>query len=114
MQRIIIAITILVVLGGGVFYYFAKIDHTPIAKILKNPRDYDGKQLTIAGVVTDKTSLILMKYFKVKDDSGEIIVITKRSLPEVGNKVRVKGNVEEAFSLGAEQILVFVESTEVK
>lgn len=112
MQRLIIVIAVLAVLGGGGYFYFAKIDHAPIAKILKNPRDYEGKQLTIAGVVTDKTSLIVVKYFKVKDETGEIMVITKRSLPEVGNKVRVKGIIQEAFSLGSEQLLVFQESSE--
>ena len=112
MQRIIVGIIALAILGGGIFYYFTKIDHTPIANILKNPREYDGKQLAIAGFVTDKTSLVFMKYFKVKDTSGEIIVITKRSLPEVGTNVRVKGIIEEAFSIGSEQLLVFIEKPE--
>ncbi len=108
-KNIIIGILIAVILGGGAWYYFTQVDHTPIEKILKNPRAYDGKTLTIAGEVTDRTSLMVIKFFKLKDKTGEITVITKRSLPAIGSKERVKGKVEEAFSLGDQQMLVFVE-----
>ncbi|RPH52427.1 MAG: hypothetical protein EHM85_02905 [Desulfobacteraceae bacterium] len=108
-KNIIIGILIAVILGAGVWFYFAQIDHTPIGKILMNPRAYDGKILTIAGKVTDRTSLMLIKFFILKDGTGEITVITQRSLPAMEAKERVKGKVEEAFSLGDKQLLVFVE-----
>jgi DNA polymerase II small subunit/DNA polymerase delta subunit B len=109
MKRILIGVIVLALLGGGAYFYFAKVAHTPIASILKDPRKYDGKDITIAGEVTDKTSLFVVKYFRLKDRTGDIVVVTKRTLPSVGSKVRVKGRVEEAFSLGSEQMLVFVE-----
>ena len=83
---------------------------TPIAKLHQNPRDYEDKQVTIAGRVTSRNSLVVLKYFTVQDDSGEIAVITKRALPGVGQKVRVKGKLQEGFSLGQEQSVVLVES----
>ena len=113
-KNIIIGVLIAIILGGGAGYYFTQVDHTPIEKILKNPRAYDGKAITIAGEVTDRTSLLFVKWFKLKDKTGEITVITKKSLPAVGAKERVKGKVEEAFTIGNQQLLVFVESEEEK
>ncbi|MDA8083097.1 MAG: hypothetical protein M0024_05520 [Nitrospiraceae bacterium] len=110
-RKIIIGVLLAAVLVGGGVYFFTQVDHTPIGKILKNPREYDGKVITIAGDVTDSTSLLVVKFFKLKDKTGEITVITKRSLPNVGAKERVKGHVEEAFSIGDQQMLVFVEGT---
>jgi aspartyl/asparaginyl-tRNA synthetase len=109
-KNIIIGVLIAVILGGGAWYYFIQVDHTPIEKILKNPRAYDGKEITIAGEVTDRTSLLFVKFFKLKDKTGEITVTTKKSLPAVGAKERVKGKVEEAFTIGDQQLLVFVEN----
>ncbi len=114
LKNIIIGVSIAIILGGGAWYYFAQVEHTPIEKVLKNPRAYDGKVITIAGEVTDRTSLMFVKFFKLKDKTGEITVITKRSLPNVGAKERVKGKVEEAFSIGDQQTRVFVEEPEVR
>jgi uncharacterized protein YjbJ (UPF0337 family) len=113
-KNIIIGALIVVILGGGAWYYLTQVDHTPIEKILKNPRAYEGKAITIAGEVTDRTSLVIVKFFKLKDKTGEITVITKRSLPAVGAKERVKGKVQEAFAIGDQQMLVFVEESEEK
>jgi hypothetical protein len=106
---VLIGIIVVALLGAGVWYYFAKLDHTPIGNILKNPRDYEGKEITIAGEVTSRISLVFVKYLKVRDKTGEIIVVTRKILPSVGSKVKMKGKIEEAFSLGEEQMLVFVE-----
>jgi hypothetical protein len=52
------------------------------------------------------------KYFVVCDESGEISVVTARTLPAKGKKIRVKGNVKESFSLGRETALVLIEIPE--
>lgn len=82
---------------------------TPINKVLHDPRAYEGKTVTIAGQVSDRTSLLVMKYFTVKDSTGEINVITERALPPIGSKIRVKGKVQEAFSVGNQQLVVLIE-----
>ena len=113
-KNIVIGIIVAAVLGFGAWFYITQIDSTPIGKILANPRDYDQKVLTISGEVTDRVSLVFVKFFKLKDKTGEMIVITDRSLPTVGSKERVKGVVNEAFAVGNEQMLVFVEATAKK
>ncbi len=85
---------------------------TPINKIIENPRDYNGKTVTISGEVTEIFSLFVIKYFVVKDKTGEIVVVTERPLPKQGSTIKVKGTVEEAFSIGDKQLIVIVESKE--
>ncbi len=107
-KKIVIAVLIVIVAGGGAWYYFSRIHHAPIEKILSNPKAYEGKIVTIEGEVTDKTAFfVVLKFFKVRDKTGEITVVTKNSLPEIKSKVRVKGKVDEAFSIGDQKLLVF-------
>jgi hypothetical protein len=80
----------------------------PIGKLLTNPRDYEAKSVTIAGKVTNRNSLLVLKYFTVRDASGEIPVVTKRILPEVGSEVRVKGRITQ-LSLLDKEIVVLTE-----
>lgn len=87
---------------------------TPIGKIIENPREYADKTLTISGEVVDTYGLFVMKYFVLRDDTGEIPVVSNKPLPRKGNKLKVKGTVREAFSIGDRQLLVFVESDEAK
>lgn len=81
-----------------------------IKQILDNPRDYDGKELQVKGQVTDIFSLIVIKYFTLKDNTGVITVITDKPLPKKGSTLKVKGKVQEAFSLGDQQLIVIMES----
>jgi len=87
---------------------------TPIKKILDNPRDYSDKTVTVSGEVTETFSLLVIKYFVVKDRTGEITVVTAKPLPRKGSRITVKGTVQEAFSLGDQQLIVIVEPDEAK
>jgi len=87
---------------------------TPIKKILDNPRDYSGKSVRVTGEVTETFSLFVIKYFTVKDGTGEITVVTTKLLPQKGSKITVKGTVHEAFSLGDKQLIVIVEPAETR
>jgi hypothetical protein len=85
---------------------------TPITKILQNPHEYAGKNIMISGRVEEIFSLYVIKGFAISDETGEIIVISKRPLPQKGSYIKVYGEVEEAFSLVGPQIIVIVESAE--
>lgn len=87
---------------------------TPIRKIIENPRDYSGKAVVVRGEVTEIFGLFFVKYFVLNDNTGEITVVTQRPLPKKGTKIRVKGTVQEAFSLGDQQLIVIVEEAEGK
>jgi hypothetical protein len=83
-----------------------------IKKILDNPRDYEGKTITISGQVIDVFSLFVVKTFAVRDKTGEIIVVTERMLPKKGASIKVRGKVIDAFSFGDKTITAFAELKE--
>jgi aspartyl/asparaginyl-tRNA synthetase len=83
---------------------------TSIKNIRDNPRDYDGKTVTVSGEVKSATNLLVVKYFTLADSTGEITVITKRPLPKAGSRLRVTGVVHEAFSLGDTSAVVIKEN----
>lgn len=85
---------------------------TKIGDIKNNPRDYVGKEVMVSGTVTRTYSLFVIKYFTLKDSSGEITVVTERPLPREGQDVKVQGVVKEAFAIGTESLLVIQEKLE--
>jgi aspartyl/asparaginyl-tRNA synthetase len=88
------------------------IGTTKIGDITGHPRDYAGKEVTVSGEVTDTFSLFVVKYFVLRDSTGELTVITDRPLPAKGEKIKIKGVVKEAVSIGTQTALVLVEGTE--
>jgi uncharacterized protein YdeI (BOF family) len=114
MRKLIIPILIVIAIavGGAAWYYFSQIRHPSIETILSNPRAYEGKAVTIEGEVTERTSFfVVAKFYKLRDKTGEIVVVTKRTLPEVRSKVSVKGKIDDAFAIGDQKLLVFAEES---
>ncbi len=102
----------IIFLFGMIFVGCSSIFPTSINRILENPRDYSGKSVTVSGEVTEIFGFFGIKYFVVKDKTGEIAVVTTRPLPKKGTTIRVKGTVQEAFSIGDRQLIVIVEKGE--
>lgn len=88
------------------------IGTTKIGDIVGHPRDYASKEVTVSGEVTEIFSLLVVKYFVLRDATGEITVMTDRPLPVKGEKIKVNGVVKEAVSIGTKTSLVLVEGTE--
>ena len=83
---------------------------TSVRVIRENPRTFDGKTVTVSGQVKSPTSLLVLKYFTLVDSTGEITVVTGRTLPRAGERLRVRGVVREAFSIGDRSTVVIMES----
>jgi cytochrome c-type biogenesis protein CcmE len=109
MKRLSMISSTLILLSAVWLASCSGIFSTSIGDLVKSPRDYDGKHLKISGIVTEKNSILVAKYFVLKDKTGEIRVKTSRVLPNVGEHVVVHGRLEEAFSLGDFRALVFIE-----
>ena len=88
------------------------LNTTPIQRIKSNPREYTDKRVKISGTVTETFSLLVLRYFILNDGTGEMYVVTKKSMPANGEKVKVSGTVRDAFSLGDIQLLVLLEDGE--
>jgi hypothetical protein len=82
---------------------------TKIRAIKENPGAFEGREVAIAGQVTSTWNLVFVKYFKVRDDTAEIYVVTESALPREGDHVRVKGKVDQAFAIGGNRMLVVIE-----
>jgi hypothetical protein len=82
---------------------------TGIGDILKNPRQFDGKIVTVSGRVTDGVNVLIIKYFVLSDATGEIVVVTDRSVPRAGQRLKVKGRVNQAFSIAGRSLVVILE-----
>jgi hypothetical protein len=82
---------------------------TKIDTILTNPREYADRTVTVSGTVEETFSLVVIKYFVLRDETGTIPVITRRTMPARGNEIRVTGTVQEAFSLGDQRLVVLLE-----
>jgi hypothetical protein len=109
---LVIAIIAVIAIGAGAGYYFTQTHRTDIDKITSNPGAFVGKEMAIEGEVVDRTALFgALKFYKVKDKSGEMIVVSKRALPEMRSSVGVKGKIEDSFSLGDQKLVVFVEGS---
>jgi hypothetical protein len=82
---------------------------TKIGDIFAQPKQYDGRTVTVAGSVLDATNLFVLKYYRVEDSTGRIVVIARGAVPAKGTSVKVRGVVHQAFAVGSEQLTVIVE-----
>lgn len=70
--------------------------------ILANPERYHDTQVTLHGEVGDTVDLGYVRTYKLKDDSGEISVVTEGQLPVRGSQISVTGLVNKEFPLFGE------------
>lgn len=68
---------------------------TKISDILANPRNYEGKQVTVSGTVEGTLNLLVIKGFTLSDGTGELRVATERILPKRGERITVTGTLEQ-------------------
>ena len=86
---------------------------TKIRDLLNHPRDYENKEVTIYGSVTNAASLLVVKYFEIQDNTGAIKVITDKLLPSKGEKMRVTGRMS-VVEVGTERWVALRESSDTK
>ncbi|HNX50408.1 MAG TPA: hypothetical protein PLS53_07670 [Thermoanaerobaculaceae bacterium] len=80
---------------------------TKIGDLKANPGKYEGKVVTISGTVTASANVLFVKGFWVEDGSGKILVVPKAGVPQEGEKVTVKGKVEQILAIGSASTVVF-------
>lgn len=90
-----------------------KLTATKIKDILDHPRDYENKEVTVYGTVTNAVSLLVVKYFEIQDDTGTIKVVTSwdKLLPTKGEKLKVTGSMA-AIEVGTERWIVLREMSD--
>ena len=78
--------------------------HNPnVADLQRHPGRYQDQTVSVSGVVTTSwgVPLVPFRFYRVDDGTGELTVISQSSrTPSTGEKVRVKGRVEDVAVVG--------------
>jgi len=72
-----------------------------INSVLADPAKYRQKEVKLSGAVVDSFSVADRGLYRLKDDTGQLWVVSDHGVPRVGAKVTVHGTVREGFNLGA-------------
>lgn len=78
-----------------------------IGELKDQPGKYDDRSVSVTGVVTSSWGIPLVPFqlYKVDDGTGEITVLSKYGrTPSKGQRVRVKGKVNEFAVFGGRSI----------
>lgn len=101
-----------VVLIGATLLFTACPSQTNIAKINANPDRYRGKEVGIAGRVTDSYGALGVGAYEIDDGTGRIWVATKLGVPSRGSRVGAKGYVHNGFNFAGRSFGTVLEETD--
>src|SRR5687768_10770204 len=83
-----------------------RINATPINEVVTSPANFDGKEVILHGVAKEPTRLPLfnMKSYVLKDESGEITILTEADLPKTDETLSVKVKVANLAIINGEPL----------
>jgi hypothetical protein len=97
-------------LAGALVILAGCASATPIGELLQNSSKYNGKTVRIKGTVKESAGLLGRGAYQVKDDTGQLTVVSETSAPPpTGSKVGVKGMFEALFTFGSKSLAVLRE-----
>ena len=103
---------VLLALLSGTLLLTACPGKTDIAKINADPSRYQGKEIGIAGTVTNSYGALGNGAYELDDGTGRIWVATRRGIPSRGARVGAKGYVHNGFSFAGRSFGTVMEETD--
>jgi hypothetical protein len=85
-----------------------------ISDILSSPSRYTDKFVSVKGKVTESFIALEVGYFVISDGTDSIVIIPSKTFPKVGEEVKIKGKVKNAFVIGDKSLTVIVEEEKKK
>ena len=85
--------------------------YTTVNEITAAPAAFEGKEIRIKGKAENAASVMGFRAFILRDDTGEILVVTQADLPAADQTVAVKGTVRSAVIIGGSSIGLRVEES---
>lgn len=83
----------------GLVLFAAACEKTTIGRIEANPSRYLDRDVGIVGRVTNSYGVPFVGgVYKVDDGTGEIWVVSQRSVPSKGSRIGVKGRVQNGLT----------------
>jgi len=79
---------------------------TPIQEVNASPAHFDNKEVMLRGITKNPTHIpvINFKAYMLKDDSGEITILTSNALPPLDVEITVRVRVENLAIIQGEAI----------
>ncbi len=89
------------------------VGYTRIGDIVAAPAQFEGKEVSLKGTVTGalQVPVIDLKGYTLRDDSGEIAVLTTENVPAPKQTVALTGIVRSVAIVGAQSFGLRVEET---
>ena len=103
---------VLLALLSGTILLTACPSQTNIAKINADPARYQGKEVGIAGRVTNSWGALGSGAYELDDGTGRIWVATTRGIPSKGARVGAKGYVHNGFTVAGRSFGTVMEETD--
>ena len=76
-----------------------------ISELLQNPREFEGKIVSVEGQVINSNGIFGLGYFEISDGKSKIYVFTESGLPNEGNIIQVKGKFSQYLKVGLVQVV---------
>lgn len=75
---------------------------TPVSRLVRQPYRYQGRSLSVRGVVAWAGSLpeVGRRGFLLAEGGAKLLVLSDRPAPSAGSSLKVAGHFEAAFDLG--------------
>jgi hypothetical protein len=105
-------VAVFLVLISATLLFTACPSQTNIAKINANPDRYRGKEVGIAGRVTDSYGALGLGAYEIDDGTGRMWVATRRGVPSRGSRVGTKGYVHTGFNFAGRSFGTVIEETD--
>ena len=74
---------------------------TSLNKVLTDPSRYRNREVTLKGNVVDSYSVASRGFYRLRDGTGEIWIVSEQGVPRTGAQVKVTGTIREGFNLGS-------------
>jgi len=85
---------------------------TPIGELLENSSKYNGKTVSVRGEVKESAGLLGRGAYQIKDDTGQLTVVSQASAPPPsGSKITAKGVFEALLTIGSKSLAVLREQS---
>ena len=111
MQRLKKTAVFLALLSGTLLLT-ACPSQTNISKINADPDRYRGKEIGIAGTVTNSYGAMGAGAYEIDDGTGRIWVATRNGVPSRGARVGAKGYVHNGFNFAGRSFGTVMEETD--
>jgi len=105
------AVVLFAIIGGSLLLT-ACPSQTNVGKITSDPGRYRGKEVGIAGRVTDSYGIPGYGAYEIDDGTGRMWVVTRRGAPARGSRVGAKGYVQTGITFGGRSYGTVLEETD--